>query len=390
MKKNWIIFLLIFLTISIYFISCGWNKSLGPRDSKPTSGMIINWKIENNQLSVATRDSTYIQIYYNNRTNNNEAYRGWTGGNAVINHIYYLPVDYQEISIYEMKLSVFDKNDKGVFQDTTFTFTSTSLSYPHLKVHFINVQQGDAILIQSPDDKNMMIDGGYGRRGTRDWQGGGVPIALNYLENMNITHLDFIVETHRHLDHWGGLQDILDSAITSGPYISPNQTHGYQSGSRMMLGNEVRLDFFNIGFPPSYHGNNINNTSIVLKTTYGDVNFLFTGDIYGDVQDWMINEGFDLSINVLKVPHHGASSNNSSDRIFLDATLNQFAKIAILSFGLNNTYNHPRILNRFNNFYTYGTNKASEIPTGNHNYFDDSGHIVVYSDGKMLFVRTER
>ena len=383
---------IICILITLLLNSCfGWGI-FTPRDDKPSSGIITNWSVRDNQLSIVTKDSTYVQLSYANWTNPNDTFQGWTAGEAVVYHTYFLPVDFEIATRYEMKLSVYTKNDTSIYQDTTFIFTSTSTSFSHLKVHFLNVQQGDAILIQSPEGKNMMIDGGYGRRGTRDWQGGGVPIALNYLIEKNVSHLDYIVESHRHLDHWGGLDDIENSDyITIGQYISNSQTHGYERGSRLTLGSDVRIDFFNIGFPPNYSGGNINNTSIVLKATHGDVGFLFTGDIHGEVQTNMYNEGFDLSVNVLKVPHHGASSNDSSDVRFLSETLgDKFAQVAILSFGQNNTYNHPRDLQRFREFNTYGTNEARDKHTGGAKYSDDCGHIIVYSDGKMVFVWTEK
>ena len=379
----------ILLFIITFIISCGLNKSLAPDKKKTQTGYIFNLTIKNNELKFETRDSTYVKISYKNRYDSSDSFTGWTAGQATTNHNYYLPFNNVE---YEMKLSAFYKNNNAVFQDTTFTFTSTlSNDNNHLIVHFINVQQGDSMLIQSPDGKNMVIDGGYGTRRNSDWQGSGYPIARQYLVSQNITHLDYIIETHRHEDHWGGLNDILNSNITYGQYISPSQPQGYMAGSRLSLGDFVQFDFFNLGIPDSsfYTGNSSqdeNNKSIVLKATHGDVEFLFTGDIDGLIQDWMIGQGFRLSVNVLKVPHHGSSSNNTSDSIFLNQTLNQFAKIAILSFGKNNPYNHPRLLNRFNNFYTYSTNVAINRPTGQNNYHDNCGHIIIYSDGKMVFV----
>ena len=387
MSKKTLIILFILLS---FFVSCGINKFLGPKIRSET-GYIFNLTIKDNILSFQTKDSTFVELSYQNKNNQTDKYRGWTAGNAAIHHTYYLPVNPEHEISYEMSLSAYYKNNSSVFQDTAFVFVSTMTPQSLLKVHFLNVQQGDAMLIQSPDGKNMMVDGGYGTRRSQSWQGGGVPIALNYLINNDVSHLEYIIETHRHEDHFGGLNDIRNSHIAHDLYISPNQPQGFVVGSRLSLGNDVKFDFLNINYPPyPFPTNNINNTSIVLKATYGDAEFLFTGDIDGDIQNWLYDEGFDLSVDVLKVSHHGSSANRTSDELFLSKTLNQFTKIAILSFGLNNPYNHPRAIDRFNQFFTYSTNRTSNMPSGKNNYHDDCGHIVVYSDGKMVFVRTER
>ena len=378
---------LFLLTICLLYIStCGINNVIKPKD-EPKEGFISSLTVQNNILSFVTQDSTFAELTYYDRLNSDDMFRGWTAGSAALEHTYLLPVT--DVSItYQMRMSV--KNTARVtMTDTLFTFVSTASDTRHLKVHFINVQQGDSILIESPDMKNMIIDGGYGTLRREDWQGGGVPLALNYLIDKNITHLDYIIESHRHEDHWGGLADITNSHITHDMYISVSNPRDFFVGATLNLGNEVHFNFYNLGYPPTYNGRDLNNTSIVLKATHGDVEFLFTGDILRNVQNWMIAEGFDLSVDVLKVPHHGSSANGSSDVVFLDATLNQFAKIAILSFGEANTYNHPHDLRRFSAFHTYGTNRAKEIPAGSQQYYDNSGSIVVYSDKRMVFIQTE-
>jgi competence protein ComEC len=304
-----------------------------------------------------------------------------------MNHAYDLPISKGMVS-YHTQLRVYCVN-RTFLADTTFAFTSTHILPSHLKVHFINVQQGDAILIQTPDGKNIQIDGGYGTLARNAWQGGGEALALNYLVANDVTHLHYIIETHRHQDHWGGLNDILNSHITHDFYISPSNRHGYSPGARLSLNSPVEFTFYNIGYPPTYSGTNLNNTSIVLKMTYGDAEFLFTGDAEGAVQEWLWEAGFNISVDVLKVSHHGASTNSTSTPAFLSQVLNQFAQIAILSYGTNNPYEHPRSLPRFNGFQTFGTNPVNSPPVRDNFHFD-TGTIIVLSDGRMVFVTTER
>ena len=325
---------------------------------------------------------------YQNLIEQGDMFKGWSAGSRNINHNYVLPVGH-ESARYRIFIEVFDESRVSV-SDTTFVFTSTVSEYSHLKVHFINVQQGDAILIQTPDNKNIQIDGGYGSRSINRpaWTGSGETIALNYLLRNNVEHLDFIIETHRHEDHWSGLNDIRNSHITVGQNISVSNPRGYRPGDSLTLDSPVRFYFYNIGFPPGISGN-INNTSIVLKMIYGDAEFLFEGDAEGLVQSWMLSQGFNLSANVLKVSHHGAQSNNTSTNNYLSQVLNQFASIAILSYGAENPYNHPRSLPRFNRSQTYGTNPIPNPPIADNFHFD-SGTIIVWSDGKLVFVSTER
>jgi beta-lactamase superfamily II metal-dependent hydrolase len=292
-------------------------------------------------------------------------------------------------TVYELNLRV---DTTGASFDTTVVFTSSPVQHDLLKVHFINVQQGDAILVQTPDGKNVQIDGGYGTFGNSTvWQGGGVPIALNYLVSQNVTHLNYMIETHAHLDHYGGLVNIRNSHITYGQQISNAYPRGYVSGSYLILDSPVTFQFLNVGYPPTYNPQNpnVNNSSIVVRMAYQYAEFLFTGDAEGVVLNWIFNEGFNLSADVLKVSHHGATSNNTNNSTQLARTLNQYAKIAILSYGENNIYGHPLGLDRYTGFQTYGTNVISNPPQGS-NFRFNCGHIVVKSDGKMIYVTTER
>ena len=376
------------MLIMLFIFSCGINSPVSSTPIDPETGFIRALSVENNRLSFTTMENTFVSINYQNRNNSIDRFRGWTAGEATTTHRYQLPVSRAVIN-YQVNMRVYSSANVFV-RDTTFTFTSTAPTYSHLKVHFINVQQGDAILIQTPDGKNVQIDGGYGSfsRDREAWTGAGETIALNYLMRNNVTHLDYLIETHRHQDHWGGLQDITRSSITHGRYVSVSNPQGYTRNSRLRLSSPVEFIFYNIGFPPNI-SENLNNSSIVLKMTYGNAEFLFTGDAEGALQSWLVDQRLNLSSNVFLVSHHGASSNSTTTPAFLNRVLNQFASVAILSYGTNNPYNHPRDLSRFNRFQTFGTNPVSSPPSGNNFHFN-CGTIIVWSDGRMVFVSTER
>ena len=387
--KVWFFYTLCFIVL---LVSCGTGKVLRPPILE--QGHIRNLSISDNILSFTTEDSSFVYVTYTNHYDQTDRYRGWSAGKKALEHSYILPVRDSGLT-YNIKLSVSGNN---TYADTTWTFTSSAIEHPLLAVHFINVQQGDAILIETPDDKYLQIDGGYGRRGGQGWQGGGVPIALNYLQDMGVTHLDYIIESHNHLDHYGGLIDIRNSSITYDKYVSNSTPEGYTYGMSLELNSVVDFQILNFGFPPtaspSEQQGNINNTSIVIKATYGDAEFLFTGDALSHVQDWMYSQNYDISVDVLKASHHGARSHGTTDAEYLSRTLNQYAKIAVLSYGAGNGYYHPAELIRFTQVQVFGTNPPhpnSPLPPGNtDNFFMNAGHIVAYSDGKMIYIKTER
>jgi beta-lactamase superfamily II metal-dependent hydrolase len=377
--------ILVLLLLSV-LLSCGVTNIIKPQPPEDT-GYIRNLSMANNRLRFETEDSTHVHIKFNN-------FEGWSAGDQRrITHNYPLPMTPGDF--YEINLKV---TNGSISVDTTFTYTAQGTVHSFLTVHFIDVQQGDAIFIQTPDHqtKHIMIDGGYGTVRNQAWQGGGVPIALNYLLERNIEHVDIMIESHRHEDHWGGLRDIQRSHIFNedrgSQYISNEYHFGYSSGSFLNIDSTTKFQFYNVGLPPTYIGTEPNNTSIVIRMTYGDAAFLFTGDALGDVQNWMYSQGYDLSVDVLKVSHHGSHTHNTSDALFLSRTLNRYCKIAILLYGANNPHNHPASISRFRNFDTYGTNTLPTgvtIPGGGRYRFN-TGTIVVYTDGRMIYVTTER
>jgi competence protein ComEC len=273
--------------------------------------------------------------------------------------------------------------------DTLLIFTSTDHVYPLLRVDFVDVAQGDGTLIQTPEGHVIVVDGGYGTYipsfadPDTDWHGAGYPFMLNYVISENIQHFTYLIETHNHMDHWGGLANIRNHYdYPFNQQLRPDNTLGYQVGDYLNIDSEVSFQILNIGHPPgNFSGEN--NKSIVLRIEYGDITYLLTGDIESPVENYLVNNNFNLSADVLKVAHHG--SNSSSTANFLNATLNRNIKIATISFGTGNPYNHPRSLERFSEFDVYGTNLPSNTWDGN-NYRFDVGNIKTYTDGNTIIV----
>lgn len=211
-----------------------------------------------------------------------------------------------------------------------------------LQVHFIDVGQGDSILVKK-DDSSMLIDAG------NNWDGEKV---VNYLRDQGISKLDFLVGTHPHADHIGGLDDVID-AYDIGKIIMPNAiatTKTFEDVldsiqnknmtiSKARVGDKYDLDGATIEIlaPISDEYSSLNNYSIVLKLTYGTTSYLFTGDAEVLSENEMVNRDMAiLKSDVLKLGHHGSSTSTSSE--FLDAVDPTYGVITV---GEDNDYGHP-------------------------------------------------
>lgn len=246
-----------------------------------------------------------------------------------------------------------------------------------LKIHFIDVGQGDAILIDYGTHE-MLIDGGRGDD------------CVAYIPNYVDGALEVMVATHPDADHIGGLDSVLDAFVVESIWLNGDsassqtyalfmvkvnaegaQVHNAQRGDRIML-STLSFDILNPTLPL---GSNRNENSIVLKLSFGQVDFLFTGDAESKTEASMVSDGLINDIEILKVSHHG--SKHCSTVNFLAAAQ---PEIAIYSAGVNNAYGHPssETIARLKNIgaTVYGT--------------DTRGTITVTTDGKVFGVQTEK
>lgn len=219
--------------------------------------------------------------------------------------------------------------------------TNSTKESGELKVHFIDVGQGDSILIQQ-DDKNMLIDTGpYAK----------ADAAVSYLKKQNIKKLDYLVLTHPHEDHIGGAGTIInnfDIGTVYMPKVTAN-TPSYKITINVMKRKGLKAGEISPGLsfklgqadciilgPINPIPGDLNTYSIVIKLTFGSNKFLFTGDAQYSNEDDMIKSGFDLTADVLKVGHHG--SYTSTTKNFLSIVN---PKYAVISCGKGNDYGHP-------------------------------------------------
>lgn len=246
-------------------------------------------------------------------------------------------------------------------------------------VYYLNVGQGDSILIQV-NNKNLLIDSGPKLEKKK---------LFECLSKINIDKLDYIIATHPHEDHIGNMSKIVDNFNVLNFYAPKIQTttKNFEQMIDSLKSKNLKINvikkgtpFINLGentkvtvFSPSKDTyEDLNNYSPIIKIQYGKTSFLFTGDAQKDVEKEIITSNEDVSADVLKIGHHGSSTSTSKE--FLNKV---HPSIGIISVGLDNSYNHPNLdtLQRLKDSNTkiYRTDK--------------DGTIILSSDGSTITKR---
>ena len=244
-------------------------------------------------------------------------------------------------------------------------------------VQYLDVGQGDSELIQC-DGHYMLIDGGTSKYSDKIYA---------TLKAQDITALDFIVNTHPHEDHVGGLSGALQFATVK-TALSPVKTYdgeGFKDFKKYLKKQGVSItvpspgDTFTLGsasvtvLGPIEDSDDPNNLSIVLRVVYGDTSFLFVGDAQTSEENDILASGRTVKSDVLKVGHHGSETSTGAD--FLAAVA---PKYAVIEVGDSNSYNHP-------NQGTLDRLKAAGVTLFR---TDLQGTITCTSDGKALTFQT--
>lgn len=220
----------------------------------------------------------------------------------------------------------------------------------NLVVDIIDVGQGESILIRLPREKTMLIDAGSRSESSK---------VVNYIKDRGIYKIDYLIATHPHEDHIGGMVDVIEN-FDIGKIYMPKVTHTSKTFKNMLYaiknkglkitpaegGNKILEDStlsVDILAPNSNKYESLNNYSIVLKITYGKTSFLFTGDAEKISEKEILDMGYNVRADVLNVGHHG--SNSSTTKKFLEEVSPQ---IAVISYGKDNKYGHPHteVINR--------------------------------------------
>lgn len=256
----------------------------------------------------------------------------------------------------------------------------TAADTSKLEVHFLDVGQGDCAIVLC-DGETMVIDGGP--RGSSQ-------LVYNYIhDTLYLTHIDYVISTHPHLDHVGGLASVLN-AVPVDLILTPVTEWNSKAFNSMLKYAELQGtpivvpqegDTLHLGgalitilhcWPEAVQQGRTNDCSIVLRIDYGTTSFLFTGD----AEDWseymMIDTGVNLKADVLKVSHHGSGTASTDE--FLRTVLPEYA---VISVGKNNEYGHPHknVLDRLNGI------GATILRT------DQLGAIIIGSDGESITIQ---
>ena len=236
----------------------------------------------------------------------------------------------------------------------TKKFNSYKVNPNLMYVHYINVDQGDAILIQV-NNKNLLIDSGPKSHKKQ---------LVKFLNDLNISKLDYVIATHPHEDHIGNMNKVLNSYKVQSFYAPKvySYTKSFEQMIDSLKSNNLKItpikrgcNTINLGFqtnvevfsPINDTYDNENNYSPVIKISFGNNSFLFTGDAEKEIEDKLILLNDDLKADILKVSHHGSSSSTS------DSFLNRVSpKYAVISVGKNNIYDHPNdtIISKLNTY----------------------------------------
>lgn len=268
-------------------------------------------------------------------------------------------------------------------EQTTPTTTAQYAGDPsgqNLTVHFLDVGQGDSILIEY-SNKALLIDAGESDQGQ---------VVTSYLQDHGISTLDYVVATHPHSDHIGGMDDVLNNFqvehfIDSG---YPHTTKTYenmlttidqknipfevvQAGQTIDFDPGVDIEVLN---PAGTYSNDLNENSVVLKVSYGEASFLLMGDAGLETEEHIMKAGYDVDSDILKVGHH--ASRSGSGPTFISTVS---PEVSVIEVGAGNDYGHPHseILKRLQEASTvYRT--------------DLDGTIIVTTDGSTYTVITEK
>lgn len=248
-----------------------------------------------------------------------------------------------------------------------------------MEVTYLDVGNADCEIIRMEDGTNVVIDAG-----TKDQSGN----IIRALKRKGIRKIDYLIATHPHADHIGGMEDIIDSTEI-GTVVLPSVVHtsktyenllkkikekeipAVKAEAGVVLWETDRCKMRLVAPKKDEKYESLNNYSAVLHITYGNTTFLFAGDAEKISENEMLKD--EIRSDVLKVGHHGSRTSSSEKFI---AKVNP--RIAVISCGKDNDYGHPHqeTLETLKNAEVYRTDK--------------NGDIIIHTDGATLTVATEK
>lgn len=247
----------------------------------------------------------------------------------------------------------------------------------NLIIHYVDVGQGDCILI-GQNNEYVLIDAGNNEDGE---------LLVDYFKQLGIEKFKYVIGTHAHEDHIGGIDNIINNFELEHFYMPDviTTTKTFEDVLDALLAKKKAFETPNIGdtfklndasFEVLYLGkdkSDLNNTSIVLKLTFKNTTYLFMGDATSKVEKILLDNKANLKSDVLKVGHHG--SQYSSTAAFLKQVSPSYAVIQV---GENNDYDHPKEIT---------LNKLEKLKTLTYRT-DKHDTIILTSDGENISFET--
>ena len=251
--------------------------------------------------------------------------------------------------------------------------TAKAAGQGDMAVHFIDVGQGLAILVQSGGE-NLLYDGG--NRSHADE-------VVQYLKNQQVETINYMISSHYDEDHLGGLVKCLDNFevehVLGSDYVHTSDL--FNTFMNTATAHAIIVEYPSVGdtyefgtgsftvMAPDGISQNSNDNSVVIRLVNGNNSFMFMGDAEETSEQDMISTGMNLDCDVLSLGHHGSASSTSWD--LLEATSPSWA---VISCGLNNSYGHPAA-------ETMGKLSDMDIPVFR---TDDQGTVIALSDGNTI------
>lgn len=251
----------------------------------------------------------------------------------------------------------------------------TISSNAKLKIHYIDVGQGDSEFLELPNNQTMLIDAGNPENGEQ---------IVSYIKGLGYSKIDYLIATHPHSDHIGGMATVVNNLDIGKIYMPKKSTNtktfeglltAIQRKRLKVNAAQAGVDILKVGnlninmlAPVNITGDDLNQYSAVIMLTYGDNKFLFMGDA-GEPSEEQITA--DVSADVLKVGHHG--SNTATSQSFLNKVK---PKYAVIEVGKGNSYGHPTA-NTLSKLQNIG---ATIYRT------DNDGTIIFTSDAKTITI----